>query len=109
MLPLDAPVYVAGHLGLVGSAVLRRLEREGFTVVPTARAAQMTMNRDAIRDLAAHDLGLVTSHYHYAKNFDEVRAAAAHLNAAAIKSERVSGVASVDVQDRVTTNAKVPR
>ena len=54
------------------------VEAEGFHVVPSARAAQLTMNRDAIRDLAAKELGLVTSKYRYAKNLEEVRAAAEH-------------------------------
>ena len=62
----------------IRTEVLAELEQEGFTVVPSARAAQLTMNRDAIRDLAAHDLGLTTSAYRYAKNLEEVRAAAAH-------------------------------
>ncbi|UVI39695.1 formate-dependent phosphoribosylglycinamide formyltransferase [Qipengyuania spongiae] len=72
------PDFIVPEIEAIRTEVLTELEREGFTIVPTSRAAQMTMNRDAIRDLAAHDLGLVTSRYHYAKNFEEVRAAAAH-------------------------------
>ena len=72
------PDYIVPEIEAIRTEVLAELESEGFTVVPTARAAQMTMNRDAIRDLAANDLGLATSKYRYAKNFEEVRAAAAH-------------------------------
>ena len=72
------PDYIVPEIEAIRTSVLVDLEEEGFTVVPSARAAQLTMNRDAIRDLAANDLGLVTSRYRYAKNLDEVRAAAEH-------------------------------
>ena len=72
------PDYIVPEIEAIRTEVLAELEQEGFTVVPSARAAQLTMNRDAIRDLAAHDLGLTTSAYRYAKNLEEVRAAAAH-------------------------------
>ncbi|QZD96375.1 formate-dependent phosphoribosylglycinamide formyltransferase [Qipengyuania gelatinilytica] len=72
------PDYIVPEIEAIRTAVLAELEEEGFTVVPSARAAQLTMNRDAIRDLAANDLGLVTSRYRYAKNLDEVKAAAEH-------------------------------
>ena len=72
------PDFIVPEIEAIRTSVLAELEDEGFTVVPSARAAQLTMNRDAIRDLAAHDLGLVTSKYRYAKNLEEVRAAAAH-------------------------------
>lgn len=72
------PDYIVPEVEAIRTEVLAELEAEGFTVVPSARAAQLTMNRDAIRDLAAQELGLATSRYLYAKNFEEVRAAAAH-------------------------------
>ncbi len=72
------PDYIVPEIEAIRTEVLAELEEEGFTVVPSARATQMTMNRDAIRDLAANELGLVTSRYRYAKNLDEVRAAAQH-------------------------------
>lgn len=54
-------------------------ERQGIGVVPSARAANFTMNRRAIRDLAAGELGLRTAPYRYAASFDEFRAAAETL------------------------------
>ena len=72
------PDYIVPEVEAIRTEVLAELEQEGFTVVPSARAAQLTMNRDAIRDLAANELGLTTSKYRYAKNLDEVRAAAGH-------------------------------
>lgn len=50
-------------------------EKAGIQVVPSAKAANFMMNRKAIRDLAAKDLGLKTANYRYAKSFDELKAA----------------------------------
>ncbi len=72
------PDYIVPEIEAIRTSVLAELEEEGFTVVPSARAAQLTMNRDAIRDLAANELGLVTSKYRYAKNLEEAKAAAQH-------------------------------
>jgi phosphoribosylglycinamide formyltransferase 2 len=71
------PDFIVPEIEAIRTEVLVELEREGFTVVPSARAAQLTMNRDAIRDLAAGELGLATSRYRYAESLEEVRAAAA--------------------------------
>lgn len=70
------PDFIVPEIEAIRTEVLAELEAEGFNVVPSARAAQLTMNRDAIRDLAAGELGLVTSRYRYAESLDEVRAAA---------------------------------
>ena len=72
------PDYIVPEIEAIRTEVLADLESEGFNVVPSARAAQLTMNRDAIRDLAAGELGLVTSRYRYAESFAQVEAAAAH-------------------------------
>ena len=72
------PDYIVPEIEAIRTEVLADLEVEGFNVIPSARAAQLTMNRDAIRDLAAQDLGLTTSRYRYATSFEEVRAAAEH-------------------------------
>ncbi|MEK7672851.1 MAG: formate-dependent phosphoribosylglycinamide formyltransferase [Patescibacteria group bacterium] len=50
-------------------------EKQGYTVIPSARAANYTMNRKAIRDLAAKELGVKTAKYQYAKNLEELKAA----------------------------------
>lgn len=54
-------------------------EKAGIQVVPSAKAANYTMNRKAIRDLAAKELGLKTANYRYAKTFDELKAAVAEV------------------------------
>lgn len=70
------PDFIVPEVEAIRTEVLAELEVEGHRVVPTARAAQLTMNRDAIRDLAAGELGLATSRYRYAESLDEVRGAA---------------------------------
>jgi phosphoribosylglycinamide formyltransferase 2 len=73
------PDLIVPEIEAIRTEVLADLEAEGFTIVPSARAAQLTMNRDAIRDLAAGELGLVTSHYGYATSFAEAEAVAARI------------------------------
>ncbi len=63
------PDLIVPEIEAIRTEVLGELEEQGFTIVPSARAAQLTMNRDAIRDLAAGELGLVTSQYGYAESF----------------------------------------
>lgn len=73
------PDLVVPEIEAIRTEVLGELEQEGFRVVPSARAAQLTMNRDAIRDLAAGELGLATSQYGYAESFAECEAIAARI------------------------------
>jgi phosphoribosylglycinamide formyltransferase 2 len=71
-----APDYVVPEIEAIRTEVLAEIESAGTNVVPSAYATQMTMNRDAIRDLAAQELGVTTSRYRYAESIEEVRAAA---------------------------------
>ena len=73
------PDLIVPEIEAIRTEMLAELEAEGFTVVPSARAAQLTMNRDAIRDLAAGELGLVTSQYGYAESFAECKTIAARI------------------------------
>lgn len=72
------PDYVVPEIEAIRTEELVALEAEGWHVVPSARATQMTMNRDAIRALAAETLGLRTSRYRFAESLDEVRDGASH-------------------------------
>jgi phosphoribosylglycinamide formyltransferase 2 len=72
------PDLIVPEIEAIRTEVLQEFEDEGFTVVPSARAASLTMNRDRIRELAASELGLRTSKYRYAESLDEVRAAVEH-------------------------------
>ena len=55
----------------IATDTLAALESEGYNVIPTARAAQLTMNREGIRRLVAEELGISTSPYRFAANRDE--------------------------------------
>ncbi|HKY83138.1 MAG TPA: formate-dependent phosphoribosylglycinamide formyltransferase [Sphingobium sp.] len=72
------PDYIVPEVEAIRTEVLADVEAQGITVVPSARATIMTMNRDRIRDVAAMELGLRTSRYRYAESLDEVRAGAEH-------------------------------
>lgn len=72
------PDFIVPEVEAIRTEVLAEVEVEGFCVVPSARATQMTMNRDAIREVAAVELGLRTSRYRYAESLEEVLAGAEH-------------------------------
>ena len=73
------PDLVIPEIEALAVDALVELEAEGITVIPTARATAITMNRDRIRDLAAAELGLRTARYAYADSAAALAAAAAAL------------------------------
>ncbi|MBE9154816.1 formate-dependent phosphoribosylglycinamide formyltransferase [Cyanobium sp. LEGE 06113] len=73
------PDLVIPEIEALAVDALAELEAEGITVIPTARATAMTMNRDRIRDLAATQLGLRTARFAYAESAEELAAAAEPL------------------------------
>ncbi|MCM2331705.1 MAG: formate-dependent phosphoribosylglycinamide formyltransferase [Pseudomonas sagittaria] len=75
----ERPHYIVPEIEAIATDTLVELEAEGFTVVPTARAARLTMNREGIRRLAAEELGLPTSPYRFADSFADYAAAVVEL------------------------------
>ena len=73
------PDHIVPEIEAIDTAMLGDLEREGWHVVPSAKAVQLTMNRDGIRDFAAQKLGLTTSRYVFAETREEAIAAAAEI------------------------------
>jgi phosphoribosylglycinamide formyltransferase 2 len=73
------PDHIVPEVEAIRTEVLAEVEAAGFHVVPSARAAQLTMNRDAIRDLAASELGLTTSTFEYAETREALHEAAARI------------------------------
>ncbi|MDE6490739.1 MAG: formate-dependent phosphoribosylglycinamide formyltransferase [Muribaculaceae bacterium] len=71
----EKPDHIIPEVEAIATPVLVELDKEGFHVTPTARAAWLTMNREGIRRLAAEELGLPTSPYRFASNYDEFRQA----------------------------------
>jgi phosphoribosylglycinamide formyltransferase 2 len=70
------PDVIVPEIEAIDTATLADLEKKGWRVAPSAKAVQLTMNRDGIRDFAAGDLGLVTSKYRFAESREEAIAAA---------------------------------
>ncbi len=75
----ERPHFIVPEIEAIATTELLALEASGFTVIPTARAAQLTMDRAGIRRLAAEQLGLPTSPYRFADSVDEYRAAIAAI------------------------------
>jgi len=71
------PDHIVPEVEAIRTEVLKEYEERGFSIVPSARATMLTMNRDRIRDLAANELGLATSRFLYAESLDEMRTAVA--------------------------------
>ena len=78
------PDHIVPEIEAIDTATLGELEHEGWHVVPSAKAVQLTMNRDGIRDFAAHELGLTTSRYVFAETREEAIAAAAGIGLPAV-------------------------
>jgi phosphoribosylglycinamide formyltransferase 2 len=77
---LERPHLIVPEIEAIATGELARIEAEGLAVViPTARAAQLTMNREGIRRLAAEELRLPTSAYAFASTRDELAAGAAQV------------------------------
>jgi len=73
----ERPSLIVPEIEAIATPALLELEAEGFRVIPTARAARLTMDREGIRRLAAEELGLATSPYRFADTHDEYLAAVA--------------------------------
>jgi len=72
----EKPHFVVPEIEAIATDVLAEIEADGLTqVVPTARATQLTMNREGIRRLAAEELKIPTSHYAFADSYDELQTA----------------------------------
>jgi len=73
------PDFIVPEIEAIRTERFYDYEKQGITVVPSAKAANFTMNRKAIRDLAAKELGLKTANYRYATTAEELRKAVAEV------------------------------
>jgi phosphoribosylglycinamide formyltransferase 2 len=73
------PDFIVPEIEAIRTERFYDYEKQGITVVPSAKAANFTMNRKAIRDLAAKDLGLKTANYRYATSYDELQKSVAEV------------------------------
>ena len=80
LIEMEKPDIIVPEIEAIATGMLVEIEREGLArVIPTARAAQLTMNREGIRRLAAETLTLPTSPYQFASSLEEMRAAIASI------------------------------
>ncbi|AUB79802.1 formate-dependent phosphoribosylglycinamide formyltransferase [Candidatus Thiodictyon syntrophicum] len=79
VIELERPDYVVPEIEAIATDTLVALESEGFTVIPSARAARLTMNREGIRRLVAEELGIPTSPYRFADTPEEFGIALADI------------------------------
>lgn len=75
MIEKENPDLVIPEVEAIATQKLIELEKKGYTVIPTAKATYLTMNREGIRRLAAEELGIPTSKYEFAQTEDEFNAA----------------------------------
>jgi len=75
VIELEKPHYVVPEIEAIATDTLAEMEKEGVTIVPTARATQLTMNREGIRTLAAEELSIATSTYEFADTLEDFTAA----------------------------------
>ena len=73
------PDFIVPEIEAIRTEVLKDYEERGYNVVPSARAAMMTLNRDGIRDVAANELHLPTSAFRYAETLEQMREAVAAI------------------------------
>ena len=86
----ERPHLIVPEVEAIATATLVELEHEGWRVIPTARATQLTMDREGIRRLAAEELGLRTSPYRFASSESEFREAVAHIGFPAVVKPAMS-------------------
>lgn len=85
LIDAQQPDFVVPEIEAIATDALAEIEKRGRTVViPTARATQLTMNREGIRRLAAEELGLPTSPYAFAESLEEVENALASIGFPAV-------------------------
>ncbi|WP_300906453.1 formate-dependent phosphoribosylglycinamide formyltransferase [Paramuribaculum intestinale] len=75
IIELEKPDHIIPEVEAIATPVLKELEADGFNVTPTATAAWLTMNREGIRRMVAEELGIRTSDYRFASDYDEFKAA----------------------------------
>ena len=108
LIEAEQPAIVVPEIEAIATDALVAVERDGLArVIPTARAAQLTMNREGIRSLAAETLGLPTSPYRFADSLDELRAAVQTIGLPCfvkpVMSSSGKGQSRVDEADQIAS------
>ncbi|WP_161812789.1 formate-dependent phosphoribosylglycinamide formyltransferase [Steroidobacter agaridevorans] len=102
----ERPHLIVPEIEAIATPALIELEKEGFTVIPTARAARLTMDREGIRRLAAEQLKIRTSPYRFADTEEEYRQAVRDIGMPCVVKPVMSS--SGKGQSTVRTEADIP-
>lgn len=101
----EKPQYIVPEIEAIDTTALLDLERAGYTVIPTARATQLTMDREGIRRLAAQELGLPTSPFVFADTYESYQAAVEEIGLPCvvkpIMSSSGKGQSVISMQDEI--------
>ena len=103
----EKPDYIVPEIEAIATDELVELEKEGFHVIPTARAAQLTMNREGIRRLVAEELGIKTSDYRFASTREEFDQALDEIGIPCVVKPIMSS--SGKGQSTIKTNADIDK
>ena len=103
----EKPDYIVPEIEAIATDTLVALEQEGYNVIPTAKAAQLTMNREGIRRLAAEALSLVTSPYRFADNEADFKAAVSEIGIPCVVKPIMSS--SGKGQSTITSDADIDK
>lgn len=101
------PDFIVPEIEAIRTERFYDYEQQGITVVPSAKAANFTMNRKAIRDLAAKELGLKTAAYRYARSADELHKAVAEIGIPCVVKPLMSS--SGKGQSTIKTDADIDK
>lgn len=107
IIELEKPQLIVPEIEVIHTPTLLELEAEGYTVIPTARAARLTMDREGIRRLASETLGLPTSPYRFADTYADYAAAVATVGIPCVVKPLMSS--SGKGQSTVKTEADIQR
>lgn len=107
LIELEKPDFIVPEIEAIATETLLELEQEGYTVIPSARAAHLTMNREGIRRLAAEELGIPTSVFQFAQNRDEYLTAIEHVGLPCVVKPIMSS--SGKGQSTVKSNADIDK
>ena len=103
----EKPDFIVPEVEAIATDTLVELEKEGFHVIPTAKATKLTMNREGIRRLAAEELGLATSPFRFFDSYDDFKKAVAEIGIPCVVKPVMSS--SGHGQSTVKTEADVDK
>lgn len=111
IIELEKPDHIIPEVEAIATPVLKELEAEGYNVTPTANATWLTMNREGIRRLAAEELGVTTSPYRFASDYDEFTKAVEEIGIPCVVKPIMSssghGQSVIKTADDIETSWKI--